>query len=230
MCGRYAIGPVSGPAWADINDAFGPDVEAQLASLKPCFNIAPTMQIPIIVQDRRTREITARIARWGMIPNWWKQTTLPTNTINARSEDAADKPVWRDSWQFARCLIPATHWYEWRKEAGGKQPFALHWRYGRLFCFAGLYAWWTPPGRDPILSAAILTRAAAPAISDIHDRMPVVLNANVWREWLDPDLKDAAKVKRLLEVSAVLDVVAFRVRPLVNSFKNDGPELVEPLS
>ena len=229
MCGRYAIGPVPGPAWADINEAFGREVEAQLAALKPMFNIAPTMQIPIIVQDRGTREITARVARWGLVPHWWKELKLPSNTINARSEEAAVKPVWRDAWQFARCLIPATHWYEWRQEAAIKQPFALQPRYHRLFCFAGLYAWWTPPGGNPILSAAILTRAAAPALKDIHDRMPVVLNANVWREWLDPDLRDAAKVQRLLDVSAILDVVAYKVRTLVNSAKNDGPELLAPM-
>ncbi len=222
-----------GPAWADIKDAFGDEVEAQLASLQPRFNIAPTTQIPVIVQDRKTRQMQAMLARWGFIPHWWKRnasgpTAPPTNTINARSEDAADKPMWRDAWKFARCLIPATHWYEWRHDTDTHQPFAMHLQEGKVFCFAGLYAWWDGPA-GAILSAAILTRAAAPTIVGVHERMPVVLNANVWREWLDPEMRDAGRVRRLLDVSAVMDVVAYKVRPLVNSPKNDGPELLEPM-
>jgi putative SOS response-associated peptidase YedK len=139
--------------------------------------------------------------------------------------------MWKDAWRYTRCLIPATHWCEWRKEVTGKQPFALSFADDKVFCFAGLYAWWRPaPDAEPRLSAAILTRAAAPSIAKIHDRMPVILHASEWRAWLDPDERDPARVRNLIEVSAVLNAVSWPVSTSVNSGLNQGAELLKPLN
>lgn len=231
MCGRYCIAPKDASAWAPIGEIFGEAIAADLGALQPQFNIAPSTQIPILVQDSRTREFRALIARWGLIPHWWRETKLPALSFNARSEEAADRPMWKDAWRFTRCLIPATHWYEWRKEAASKQPFALSLADGNVFCFAGLYAWWRPaPDAEPRLSAAILTRAAAPSIAQIHDRMPVILHASEWRAWLDPDERDPARVRKILEVSAVLNAISWPVSLQVNSALHQSAELLQPLS
>jgi putative SOS response-associated peptidase YedK len=60
------------------------------------------------------------LARWGLIPFWWKEARPPASTINARAEDAATKPMWRDAYRRQRCLVPATHYFEWMKSDGGK--------------------------------------------------------------------------------------------------------------
>ena len=230
MCGRYGIAPTEAAAWAPIAAIFGPAIESQLAALKPQFNIAPSTQIPIIIQDPRTREFQALLARWGFIPHWWREKTLPALTINARGEDAAEKPMWRDAWQASRCLIPATHWYEWRKVVGGKQPFAMRFADGKVFCFAGLYSWWRPHREAaPILSAAIITRPASESVAHIHDRMPVILHASEWRDWLDPDHRDPARIHDILKMSAILSAIAWQISPRVNSTRNDGPELLDPI-
>jgi putative SOS response-associated peptidase YedK len=230
MCGRYCIAPRDASAWAPIGEIFGAPIAAELGALQPQFNIAPSTQIPIIVQHPKTREFRALVVRWGLIPHWWRETKLPAMAFNARSEEAANRPLWKDAWRMTRCLIPATHWYEWRKEAAARQPYALSLGDGNVFCFAGLYAWWRPaPEAEPRLSAAILTRAAAPSIAQIHDRMPVILHASEWRAWLDPDERDPERVKRILEVSAVLDAVSWPVSLEVNSALNQSASLINPL-
>ena len=77
------------------------------------YNAAPSMQLPVI---RRAAgdALEALTMRWGLIPGWWSQASLPTSTINARSEEAATKPMWRNAVRQSRCLVPALGWYEWK--------------------------------------------------------------------------------------------------------------------
>lgn len=232
MCGRFAIAPERNDAWATVGDLLGPEIESMLAALEPRYNIAPSTQIPIIRQHPETRQIEALLARWGFIPHWWKERTPPRfSTINARSEEAATKPLWRDAWLHRRCLIAATHWYEWRKDPEGKQPFALQTEDGRAFMFAGLYSHWRPPGSDEsIYTAAILTRSAAPAIAHIHDRMPVILHPQAWRAWIDTDNKTREAIKEVLILHEVLAAKSYRVGAKVSSPKNQGADVLEPLN
>jgi putative SOS response-associated peptidase YedK len=231
MCGRYAIAPSRKDAWATMGDQLGPQIEQMLAALEPQFNIAPTTQIPIIRQNPATRAIEPLIARWGFIPHWWKDVKAPTFSINARQEEAAIKPMWRDAWLQRRCLIPATHWYEWRQDPAGKQPFSLRMAEGEGFCFAGLYSRWTPPGSDAaIYTAAIVTRPAAPALAHIHDRMPVILHPLAWRDWLDPDRRSAELVEQVLVIHAVMEAKTERISTRINSARNQGADVLDPLA
>lgn len=229
MCGRYAIAPSRKDAWATMGDQLGPRIEEMLNALEPQFNIAPTTQIPIIRQNPETREIEPLIARWGFIPHWWKEVKPPKfSTINARSEEAATKPLWREAWLHRRCLIPATHWYEWRQDAEGKQPFAMKLKNGEGFCFAGLYSRWTPPGSDEsIYTAAILTRPASPSVAHVHDRMPVILHPLAWREWLDTYRKTHELVEQVLVIHSIMEVATDRISTRVNSVRNQGPDVLD---
>src|SRR6185369_14614438 len=71
----------------------------------PVFNVAPTTQVPILLKDEEG-VWEGRSARWGLIPSWWKRPEPPTMTFNARSEEAASKPTWRDAMKGRRCLMP----------------------------------------------------------------------------------------------------------------------------
>ena len=204
------------------------------------FNVAPSTQVPLLLRDAESGALALGAARWGLIPMWWKEGKLPLHTINARSEEAASKPMWRHALRQARCLMPAEGWYEWQKanqvdpETGEvkevKQPHFIHRVDGKPFCFAALMSAWTPPGKtDRLLSCAILTRAASPALAAVHDRMPVVLPDAVHDAWLDPGLSDAATITALIRESAVDDFGHHPVSTRVNSPKNNDAALVAPL-
>lgn len=78
------------------------------------FNVAPTTTVPILRMSGRSREVELAAARWGFVPHWWKEAKPPKTSFNARLEEAASKPMWRDALRRSRCLIPAEGWYEWQ--------------------------------------------------------------------------------------------------------------------
>jgi len=227
MCGRYAYVP--DPAgWASVAALLGEPVAAALKATKARYNIAPSATVPIVIHDRGTGGPGVVEARWGFIPHWWKNAAPPTFSINARVEEAAAKPMWRDAWRFQRCLIPATHWYEWRQEQGMKVPHAITGGDGsRGFMFAGLWSRWVSPLGEERLSYAILTTAAAESIAHLHERMPVVLAPAAWRGWIDPALRDAQQVAALLQASTLELFSAWPVSKRVNSARNDDAGLLD---
>jgi putative SOS response-associated peptidase YedK len=204
------------------------------------YNVLPTTQVPVIRRAADADELERTEARWGLIPNWWSKPKLPTTTINARSEEAAAKPMWRHPYREARCLIPALGWYEWKSmertdPATGeittyKQPFYL--RIGRdgPVCFAGLMATWTRPGTEPMFSCAILTRAPSESAAQIHDRMPVILPSAAHRQWLDPEITDAGKVVAIIRLTSMGNVRHYPVSARLNSAKTDDDSLIESVT
>lgn len=261
MCGRYAIAPTRTDAWASVASELGITLAAELGQLKPRYNIPPSLEIPIIVYDREARDYRAISARWGFVPHWWKQAKLPAMTNNARVEGAADKPMWRDAWKRSRCLIPATHWYEWQERAQEKmvthtnfdldrgvasgtaengvrhhfsrkikQPWAHTSPDGRGFMFAGLWSSWKGPDTvRPIVTAAIITRDASPAVAHVHDRMPVILHPVAWTRWLSPDVTDPQNIAEILEVNAVLEAKTWPVTRQMSKPVFSGPECLDPI-
>lgn len=186
MCGRYVS-----PDQAAIERAWQIRRSSGM-SFPRRYNVLPTTHVPIVRRAADADELELTRARWGLIPHWWKQAKAPTSTINARSEEAAGKPMWRDPYRNARCLIPAVGWYEWQTlertdpETGEvrsyKQPFYLRVDQDGPVAFAGLVSTWTAAGGEPQLTCAILTRAPSQSAAEVHDRMPVVLRAYVQRD------------------------------------------------
>jgi putative SOS response-associated peptidase YedK len=204
------------------------------------YNVVPTTAVPLlrIAPDAGVLELVT--ARWGFIPHWWKDAKPPQSTINARSEEAAAKPMWRHAYARARCLLPAEGWYEWREmervDRGTgevtryKQPYFIRRADGAPFCFAGLMAWWTAPEADaPTLSCAILTRAATGPATEVHDRMPVVLPDSAHAQWLDPRLADPARVAAIIADCAQSEFRYAPVSTAINRGAADGPKLIEPV-
>jgi putative SOS response-associated peptidase YedK len=175
-----------------------------------------------------------------MVPHWWKEPKPPRTSFNARLEEAADKPMWRDAFARSRCLIPAEGWYEWQaverldpstgEIQKAKQPYFIRRADAALFCFAGVAAYWKDPKTGEALrSCAILTSSATGALAQIHDRAPVVLPESAYAQWLDRKVTDLAKAKALAEGALPPSAFAhWKVRLLVNDSKSDGPELIEP--
>jgi len=153
------------------------------------------------------------VARWGLIPPWWKEAKPPRFAHNARLEEAALKPLWRDAMRAGRCLVPAQGWYEWRES--DRQPFYFARRDGRLACFAGLMSVF-----DGKLTCAVLSTAAAGSLGEVHSRMPVALPPDGEDAWLESGI-----------LAADTDTIEhYAVRRLVNSSAAEGPELIEPIA
>lgn len=198
-----------------------------------CFNVAPTSQVPVLLSGPGDGMVLERM-RWGLIPSWWKEDKPPTLTFNARSEEAAQKPTWRDSSRHGRCLIPALGWYEWRKvervdpqngrSIKAKEPFFIHSPSRPLLAFAGLRAQWRSSQGQLVSSCAILTRGASPELSFLHYRMPVVLPKGLHVPWLS-SRTDPKEVDVLLG-SALTDMTYYRVGETVNRVGVDEPGLM----
>lgn len=132
--------------------------------------IYPTNIVPVVTENG------AELMKWGY-------SGYKNRVINARSETAFEKPMFRKSLLEKRCLIPASGYYEWKRTESGaksKQKYALY-RPGRPLFMAGV---WREEQNEALPVFVILTKEASPEITGIHDRMPVILPEEIQREWL----------------------------------------------
>ena len=192
--------------------------------LEPRYNIAPSQDLPVITN---TAPEAIDQFEWGFLPTWADSPEESYRPINARSETAAEKPMFRDSFEAKRCLVLADGFYEWQakgKGAGPKQPYRVQREDEQPFAMAGLWSEWQDNGTS-LETVTILTTDANELVEAIHDRMPVILPVARERDWLDPD-EDAAD---LLEPYPEDDLEAYPISTAVNSPANDSPEILEPV-
>lgn len=191
----------------------------------PRYNIGPTQPL-VTIRQEMSRHVM-RLIRWGLVPGWVKDPQQFTLLINARAETVLVKPSFRGSMRHHRCLIPASGYYEWRREGGHKQPFYMRPKNGELFAMAGLWADWSGPDGNLIDSGAILTQPANEALSGIHHRMPIVLTPDRYEDWLNVSQLDAPEAYRLLRPVPENYFEAIPVSSRVNHIRNDDPDLVK---
>ncbi len=203
-----------------------------LAELGPRYNVAPTEPVTVVVRRDDGRRV--ELHRWGLVPAWSEKPTTRSPLINARAETIAASPAFRTSFVRRRCVIPADGFYEWRREGRRRQPFLIRppatTGSTPLLAFAGIWA----PSHDPatgewLLSTAVVTTAANATVARLHDRMPVILDADAWRLWLDPTVTDAGLLHDLLKPTDDLPLEFVPVSPLLNNANNKGPELIVPI-
>lgn len=255
MCGRFAV--TTDPALlAEKIKAIDETVETAKEA-QPNYNVAPTTTVSAVVkrhdhasshrspgsepESESTRRI--RSMRWGLVPPWAKagadgapDTKKGPLLINARAETLTTSPAFRGSAKSKRCLVPMDGWYEWKpnpaadRKKASKTPFYMFAGDGEPLFMAGLWSTWrpkdAPKDSPPLLSCTIITTDAAAQLSDIHDRMPLTISAPDFDRWLDPD---APIDEGLLRGHGDLDRIEIReVSRLVNSIRNNGPELIGP--
>ncbi len=219
MCGRFAI-TLPDDAMAQLFDA-APDNDLPGV---PNYNVCPTTQVHVVVMGDERRRL--RAMRWGFIPHWAKSPTDGPLLINARGETIADKPAFRAAARERRCLIPATGFYEWTKDAEGTRfPWYIRSSDDAPLAFAGVWQVWDK-GDEPLVTCAIVTTSANNAMSAIHHRMPVILSPEDWPLWLGEAGKGAATLMKAAPEDAL---VLHRVDRAVNSNRATGSELIEPI-
>ncbi|WP_395791987.1 SOS response-associated peptidase [Aquimonas sp.] len=186
MCGRYT----NATTWAEVHAAASPlPVLASDASPGIELNIAPTSLAWVLRLDAEGALRAARL-RWGLVPAWSETPSTAFSAFNARVESVAEKPVFRGAFRARRCLVPASGWYEWRDETGGKVPHLFEPAAGGALLFAGLWERWQR-GDEAVESFTILTTEARGQVAEVHDRMPVLVSHAEARQWLDLSVLEA---------------------------------------
>jgi putative SOS response-associated peptidase YedK len=249
MCGRYA----SARKRIELLEEFSVQRDQTAEPLAPDYNVAPTKRVYAVLtragrhedeDEAVAREL--RVVRWGLVPSWAKDTSIGSRLINARSETVDEKPAFRRAFARRRCLLPADGYYEWmvlgaaeatdRPGKKAKQPYFIHRADGGPLAFAGLYELWrdkSVPDGDPaawLWSATVITTTAPDELGQIHDRMPMVIAPESWEDWLDPGQTEVSDLKALLAPAAVSGLATYPVSTLVNAVRNNGPELIEPVT
>jgi putative SOS response-associated peptidase YedK len=219
MCGRYATTRTA----VDLTRVFDAEDETE-ESLAPDYNLAPTDPAPIVrvSPDRGARVLS--VARWGLVPPWAADARTGLKMINARSETLTTSRVFAPAFAGKRCIVPADGWYEWTRTDTGRQAYYMtDPRAGHGLAFAGL---WTASNVG--LTCTIITTAALGELARVHDRMPLLLEPDLWQAWLhgpaDPELL-------LPPDEGYLSGLEIRpVGPAVGNVRNDGPGLTARLA
>lgn len=170
MCGRYRLSRRKQVMEEYFDTAPWED------DWSPRYNIAPMQPVPVIRQHPKQPVRQVSLMKWGLIPDWAKDPSIATNTINAKSETAASKPAFRDPLKLRRCLIPADGFYEWKRIGTAKQPYCFEVNKGELFAFAGIWDGWKNATGNWIKTCSIVTTSPNALTASVHDRMPVILN------------------------------------------------------
>lgn len=206
----------------------------ELGIFPPRYNIAPTQPVLTVIAapprepGSNLPDRQAVLARWGLIPGWAKNPNDLPLLFNARSETAAEKAAFRAAMRHRRALIPASGFYEWKREKGRTgQAYWVRPREGGLVAFAGLMETWLEPGGSEIDTAAILTTAANADVAAIHDRMPVVIQPQDFSRWLDCRSNEPRDVADLLSPAEPGFFEAIPVSSAVNKVANTAPEIQE---
>jgi putative SOS response-associated peptidase YedK len=221
MCGRYRIKDTD-VLTEHLRRTFGiPDWVTA-----PRYNIAPSQDLPVLTMggDGRAQVTTMR---WGFVPAWEKSEKPRLAPINARSEEAFDKGMFRQSVQRRRCLLPADGFYEWKRLPDGrtKFPFDIHLKGGRPFFMAGIYE--SATGQRPE-TCLVFTTGPNAVMAPIHDRMPVILDDEAAGRWLAEGALTREQFAGFTIPHSASDMEAVQISPLVNSPRNNGPEVLLP--
>ncbi len=214
MCGRFtlAVNP------ADYAEDFG---QAEFPTqFQPRYNIAPSQPVLAIPNDGKN---AGTFLLWGLVPSWAKDPEIGNRLINARGETLAEKPAFRGSLKYKRCVIPADGFYEWKAQPGtkAKVPHYIRMKSHKPFGLAGLWDEWHTADGASLRTCTIITTEPNSLMATLHNRMPLILKPAEIPDWLDPGPRSAESLQRLVQPFPAELMESYTVSPLVNSPAND---------
>ena len=221
MCGRFSL-------TADLGElARRFEFDGNLLDPESNYNVAPTQNVLTVIGGENRR---GGFMRWGLIPHWAKTASIGSRMINARAETVAQKPAFRDAFRRRRCLVLADGFYEWQRAGSVRRPMRIVMESGEPFAFAGIWSVWRDSEGNRIPSCTIITTEANDLLRPVHNRMPVILPREMEEFWLDPDVHDTAALGDALTSYPSELMQTYQVSTLVNSARNNGPQVVEPVA
>ncbi len=133
--------------------------------------IFPTNTAPILCLEENG--IKPELSTWGF-PRFWEKGVI----INARSETADSRPMFKKSLHTRRCVVPSTGFYEWSQN-GTKTKYRFNLPNDHTLYMAGIFNKFN--GENKFV---ILTTNANNSIADVHNRMPVILKKEMTEDWI----------------------------------------------
>ena len=192
----------------------------------PVYNLCPTQNSPVLRLAAGQRQFEEM--RWQLVPGWEPAFATKLSTINAKSETVFDSRVFGSLVVRQRCIVPLSGFYEWKKDGQRKRPFKIHLQNNAIMSVAGIWDTWRPGTPSERRSFSIMTTAANRFMREIHDRMPVILDRSAEDDWLDPEIHEREALQELLKPCPDAWLSAIEISPLVNSPKNNTPEVLQP--
>ena len=217
MCGRFAFFAKGHFGYESLQLPEPPPFER--------YNIAPSQDILAIRTAPETGRPEWVMLRWGLVPFWSKEPGGKRPLINARAEGIEAKPSFRGPVRHRRCIVPASGFYEWRRQGTGKQPYFVRPAEDEVFALAGIWDHWEGKQGEVIESVAIITTSANELMQPIHDRMPVIFEEEDVAECIAPTTK-LEKSLPMLKPCSMTRMMTYSVSSLVNSARHDGPACV----
>jgi putative SOS response-associated peptidase YedK len=223
MCCRYALQVETLQALAVRLALSGP------MAWRTRYNLAPGEMVPAVRMRADGTGAEVALLRWGLVPAWTPAGRPLEARANARAETLAQRPAFRSAFRQRRCLVPATGYYEWKRQGGRKQPWLFRLRDDTPMCLAGLWeAWHDRAGGGVVETCAVITTAPNELAQTVHDRMPAILALADVERWLDPRLSNPEDLAPLLRPFKAEAMTATAVSDRVNSVRNDDANCLEP--
>jgi len=210
MCTRFAYAPRDDQL-SVVEQGFGRRVREELSEFPANHDVRPAQRVPVIrwLTGGQPHVVSAR---WGFIPPW-VVTDQAELEFQTELEHADSEGKWRYAWRYARCLIPATAWYETAPAVGGMfgaapgdllpgqvadRTLKVANASGQLFMLAGLHGFLTTE-QGHRETTSILTRQAPPGLDWARQRVPCMVPRKAWNEWLYPYATDPRRIAGMLD-------------------------------
>ncbi|WP_026945084.1 SOS response-associated peptidase [Algoriphagus marincola] len=216
MCGRYSLSKSK----IELEERFQAEM---LSDFKPRYNIAPTQLVPVVTSQSPKG---FSFFYWGITPEFGRNKPVSLKLINAKAESVHQKITFKSSFKQRRCIVPADGFYEWKK-LGKKTsiPHRFTLREGGLFSFAGIWDEYETVDGENQHTFLILTTQPNELVSEVHDRMPVVLTPETEKKWLN-NYSSEEELLEILTPFSANEMLSYPVSTLVNSVKNDSQALI----
>ena len=198
--------------------------EGNLPNVPAHYNGAPGQDFLTVRRHPEAHQPVLSPLRWGLIPSWSKDAKIAWKLINARAETVATTNAFRSAYRHRRCLVPVDGFYEWKKLGPKeKQPYAIGMENREPFTLAGLWENWKDANGEWVRTFTIVTTENNELLSDLHDRMPVIIQAKDRERWLSEEENPGDLLKRHPSEG----MVKWPVSTQVNSPKNNQTSLLE---
>jgi len=235
MCGRFTI---TSDRVEFILKRFQAELAPDFKDYTPRYNVAPAQLVPGIVSKEDGKRYLTNLY-WGLTPPWAeKEGSKYSTQINIRNDTIDKNKFFRSLLLGNRCIFVVDGFYEWQAPAGfeqkprpkgvGKTPYRIVFEDGEPFPLAGLWRI-RKEGDKSILTGAIITTDPNKLMKPIHNRMPVILDDDGLKRWLDPEYKNFDQLRLYLSPFPDATMKAYRVSTAVNNAKIDSAGVIEPV-
>lgn len=223
---------VSTPSPADLRNILPASVS--IPAYKSFYHISGYRH-PLLPVLTAQQPHAVKMMNWGLIPH--DTATLGAakaareKTLNARAETLFSAPFFYNYAPHNRCLIFVNGFFDWKQKGKHKIPCFIHLPGKAPFALAGLYAQWSHPDLYGDFGCSMITteaRGLMSLISNIKNRMPLILPVEQWQTWLNTS-EPIASVQQLLQAHETSDLQAYQVSDLLSStgFDTNIPEIHE---